>query len=266
MLLSIDIGNTNIKFGVFDGSADNMVCSFSINSNVVRTVDEYIVIIKQMLSEFSVDELPSNCVISSVVPSLTQAIYLACERICNNKPFIIGTGTKTGFQIKIDTHSQLGADIVSNTAAAFEFCKPPFVVVDLGTATTVTAINSQGQLIGTAIAPGASVSLDALEYSAALLSDVNFSAPNNIIGKNSQDSIRSGAFFGHVFMIDGFIKKLKDELCCDGEELSLVGTGGLSGAMLGYCENEFKIVPDLTIRGAASLFYHNTGGSRNYTK
>lgn len=267
MLLAIDIGNTNIKFGLFDSSADNMLFSFSASSASNRTADEFLLLIKQMLSFNSICECVTDCVISSVVPSLTTTVSSACVSLCNKNPFIIGSGTRTGFPIKIDVQSQLGADIVSNTAAAFTSLKPPFAVVDVGTATTVTCIDPSGQLIGTVIAPGAQISLDALQTTCALLTDTSLSCPDAVIGKNSQVSIQSGSFWGHVYMIDGFIRRLREELCGDGEKLSLIGTGGLSEVILPFCRNKFILYPHLTLKGAASLFFYNTGKrSLNYTK
>lgn len=267
MLLCIDIGNTNISFGVFDGSVENMICRFSVSANTRRTPDEYFLIIKQMLCAYCDSVVPDSFCISSVVPSLTDDISAACKRICNADPFIITTGTRTGFPIKIDAASQLGADIVSNTAAAFNIVESPFAVVDVGTATTVTVVDSDGRLIGTVIAPGISISLDALNSSCALLTDISLSCPDAVIGKNSQDSIKSGVFHGHVYMIDGFIRQIREDMCKNGDKLGLIGTGGAASTVLPHCRNKFRIVQDLTLKGAAALFYHNTQNRhRNYTK
>lgn len=255
MLIAVDIGNTNIKFGVFDGSCEKLISMFSVSSAAVRTADEYKFIIKNFLGD---DIIADASVISSVVPHITVPISEALASVCSKQPFIIGTGTRTGFPIRIDVQAQLGADIVSNAAGAFGFCrlKPPFAVVDMGTATTVTCVNSDGALIGTVIAPGADTSLTALLKSAALLSDAPLSKPSELIGKNSYDSIRSGAYYGTVYMIDGFIRNVRSCLCQGGDELTLVGTGGLCD-ILEDCRNKFTVVPDLTLRGAAALFYLN---------
>ncbi|MBQ3528725.1 MAG: type III pantothenate kinase [Clostridia bacterium] len=257
MLLAFDIGNTNIKVGVFNDSCENMICSFAISSATIRTSDEYYLLIKQMLSDYSVFDKLNASVISSVVPSITESISNAVFKICNRKPFVIGSGTRTGFPIKIDVQAQLGADIVSNTAAAFLCRKPPFVVVDLGTATTVTAVDSSGCLVGTSIIPGATVSLNALNSSAALLSDTTLNTPVSIIGKNSHDSICSGVYYSNVFAIDGFINALTKELCKNGEKLAVIGTGGLSEVILPACRDDFLVAKDLTLKGAAHLFYCN---------
>ncbi len=266
MLLCIDIGNTNINFGVFDGDCDNFVCSFAISSLTKRTSDEFSFIIKQMLSQAS-QELPHSCCISSVVPSVTPIVSEACEKLFSRPPFVIGTGTRTGFPIKIDIQSQLGSDIVSNAAAAFACAKPPFVVVDVGTATTVAVVDGSGKLVGTVIAPGAVISLQALNTSCALLSDVSFGCSSHVVGKNSQNSIKSGAFWGHVYMIDGFVENIASEISVAPSDLTLIGTGGMAESVLPYCKNNFTIIPDMTLKGAAALFYQNTcAGRSNYTK
>lgn len=266
MLLAIDIGNTNIKLAVFKMNEIQPLLRFAVSTVCKRTSDEYTLLFRQILHENFFDT-PSAAVITSVVPSITPDIIKAAVSITGKQPFIIGTGTHTGFQIKIDILSQLGADIVANTAAATNFVKAPFAIVDVGTATTFTAVNSEGHLIGTIIAPGATVSLDALSSVGAQLTDVSFGKPRSIIGKNSRDSIMSGAFNGHVCMIDGLIAKIKKELCPCGETLSLVGTGGLSESILPECRDKFSIFPDLTLAGAALLYYNNCRNRHtNYTK
>ena len=263
MLLAADIGNTSIKFALFDGDCEKLIYRFSVSSRTERTSCEYVLLIESFLNSFfsksatnfSATELNSS-VISSVVPHITETVSEALTKICKKPPFIIGAGTRTGFPIRIDVQSQLGADIVSNACAAFRICKPPFAVVDMGTATTVICVDCDGALVGAVIAPGADVSLKALLDSAALLTDVPLSCPDKLIGKNSYDSIRSGAFFGTVYAIDGFIRNIRETLCKDGEKLSLIGTGG-SARLLEHCRNKFTVVPDLTLKGAAALYYTN---------
>ncbi|MGN1083280.1 MAG: type III pantothenate kinase [Candidatus Avispirillum sp.] len=265
MLLAADIGNTSIKFALFDSDCEKLIYRFSVSSRTERTSCEYVLLIESFLNSFfsksttnfSAAELNSS-VISSVVPHITETVSEALQKICKKPPFIIGAGTRTGFPIRIDVQSQLGADIVSNACAAFQMCEPPFAVVDMGTATTVTCVDCDGALVGTVIAPGADVSLKALLDSAALLTDVPLSCPEKLIGKNSYDSIRSGAFFGTVYAIDGFIRNIRETLCKNGEKLSLIGTGGSSG-LLEHCRNKFTLIPDLTLKGAAALYYSNCG-------
>ncbi len=258
MLIAADIGNTNIKLGVFDGSAERLVLRFSLSAATTRTADEYLMAIKAFLSDSGISDAPDTSVVSSVVPHLTTPVAAALTSLCKRKPFFIGTGTRTGFPLKIDIQSQLGSDIVANAAAAFKLCSPPFAVVDMGTATTITCVDASGALVGTVIAPGALISLDALLSNAALLNDIPLSCPDALIGKSSYDSIRSGAYLGNVYMVDGFIRNIRETLCADGKKLSLVGTGGLSD-ILTHCRNKFLIAEDLTLIGCAELFYSNYG-------
>lgn len=257
MLLAVDIGNSSVKFGLFDNSSENLVASFSISSLTVRSADEYALCIKSFLRDRFDESLPEidAAVISSVVPHICSVVCKALEQICKNKPFIIGTGTKTGFPIHIDIQSQLGADIVSNTAAAFAVCRPPFVIVDAGTATTVTYVDENGALDGTVIAPGIATSLSALVTSAALLPDAPLTKPGALIGKNSRDSVLSGAYFGAVYAIDGFIRNIREQMRTE-SPLGLIGTGGMS-SVLADCRNKFTVIPELTLKGAAVLYFHN---------
>ena len=258
MIIAADIGNTNIKFGVFDGNADLLRASFNISSSCNRTSDEYLLLIKTFLSNNNLDNaLIDGSVICSVVPSLTSFVAGAFEKLCGRAPFIIGAGTKTGFQISIDSQSELGADIVSNVSEALARCTPPAVVVDMGTAITVAAIDASAVLKGAVICPGMGISIKALSNKAALLFDVGIKKPKTLIGKNSADSICSGSYYGTVYMLDGFIRQLRSELCDENSKLSLISTGGDS-AVLTDCRNKFENVPDLTLRGAARLYYKNT--------
>lgn len=258
MLLAVDIGNSSIKFGVFD--IDNISVpkfSFSIASGFQRTSDEYELLIRQFLSMYNHSDI-SDCVISSVAPSITNAVYKALASICHKVPFVIGSGTHTGFKIRIDDPGELGADIVSNAAAALSIASGPIVIADLGTATTLTAINRNSEIIGSVIIPGAGLSLNALSDTAELLNKVSFKRPKSLIGTNSADSITSGVINGNIFMIDGFVRNLREQLCDDGEKLSLIATGDeYCQAIIPNCRNKFKIVDDLTIIGAALLYKKN---------
>ncbi len=258
MLLSIDIGNSSIKFGVFDlKDPSTSKCNFSLSSIKSRTADEYELLIRQFLSAYNCSDSIHHAVISSVTPSVIYSIQNAAYKICASVPFIIGSGTHTGFKIKIDDPAELGADMVSNTAAALTMCEAPVVIADLGTATTLAAVNRNKELIGSIIIPGAGLSLDALSNTAELLSKVSFKRPKNLIGTNSADSITSGVINGNIFMIDGFIRNLREQLCEDREKLSLIATGGYCHSIIPYCRNKFNIVDDLTLIGAALLYKRN---------
>lgn len=258
MLLAADIGNSSIKFGVFDiGDVMTPVCSFSVASDVNRSSDEYEFIIRGLLKSKGFESCLERSVISSVVPSVTHLISDALYSITSFAPFIIGAGTHTGFKICTDSPAELGADMVSNTAAALCFAAPPIVICDLGTATTLCVVNSAREVTGSVIIPGAKLSFDALSESAELLGKVSFKRPRDIVGKNTADSITSGVINGNIYMIDGFIRNLRDGLCKNGESLSLIATGGLSDIIIPHCRNKFTTVKNLTLIGSAVLYAKN---------
>ena len=256
MFLAVDIGNSAVKFAVFRDAASPL-CHFKISASPARSSDEYRLIIRRFLAESDPALSVSAAVIASVVPSLTAPISRAAEEISGAKPFLIGAGTHTGFPIRIGIHAQLGADLVANVAAAKEILAPPFVVLDLGTATTFTAVDRSGCLSGAVIHPGLSVCLDALARSAALLAETPLSGPSSLIGTTSDTSVQSGLIFGHAAMIDGLLDRLESELCPEGETLSLVATGGCAGQVLPYCSRRIPVSDDLTLRGSAILYEKN---------
>ena len=257
MLLAVDIGNSSIKFGVFDiNDLSGIKYRFSISSSTSRTADKYELLIRQFLLINNSPKI-NHCVISSVAPSITHSVYNAASKISSKMPFFIGSGTRTGFKIRIDDPCELGADMVSNAAAALNITNGPIVIADLGTATTLTAINRNNELIGSIIIPGAGLSMNALSDTAELLNKVSFKRPDKLIGTNSADSITSGVINGNIFMIDGFVRNLREQLCDEDIKLSLIATGGYCNTIIPHCRNKFKIIDDLTLIGAALLYIKN---------
>ncbi len=258
MLISVDIGNSSIKVGIYDISDTSDIKSvsrFKISSVTERSADEYEVIIRSLLDSKCPDVIISHSVICSVVPSLTHIIYSALYNITNTKPFVIGSGTKTGFKIKTDNPSELGADMVCNAAASLYMFETPIIIVDMGTATTITYVNQNKEFEGSVIIPGVGVSLNALTDSAELLSKFSLKKPTNLIGKNTADSIMSGVFYSNVFTINSYIDKIMNKTGSD--NANLVATGGISPYIVPYCEKKFNIIDDLTIYGAAVLYSKN---------
>lgn len=283
MILAIDIGNSSVSCGVFANAAgtdltadDACLCRFKIAAKHLSE-DEYMLLIGQFLSLHGIgfrlsngqtaSTIPSSrtldaCVIASVVPSLTDTIARAAKRLTCVQPLLIGHGVRTGFGIKIQNPEQLGADIVANVAGAFLYVEPPFVVLDVGTATTITYVSPQKEILGTIIMPGIAVSMSALTDSAALLSTVSLEKPQELLGRSTSESIRSGVIGGHALMIDGFLRNIRETYPCDDKKLSLIATGGLAVSILPYCRNKFLQVTDLTLRGAVSLHVKNGPGKR----
>jgi len=272
MLLAFDIGNSSVSIGIFELSANiapKLVSSFKI-SNKPYSADEYTMYISSILAQrgFSYYNYNStenfqtitHSVISSVVPSLTKIISEAAESICGRKPFIITSGIRTGFGIKIKNPEQLGADIVCNVAAALYGAQAPLAILDMGTATTITVVDYTKFVIGTVIMPGLAVSMNALADSAALLGDVPLEPSDELIGKNTEEAVNSGVINGTIYMIDGFIRNIRETYIDkrSTEKLSLIATGGLSNIIIPHTRNKFEYDENLTLFGAALLFQRNT--------
>lgn len=277
MLLALDIGNSSISAGVFsldtDVDACTPVCRFKISTRFM-TSDEYVLSIHQFLSFYGIrsqlenggeknNQTSARCVdcavIASVVPALTDILAKAVVQLCGRQPFIIGQGTRTGFGIKIKNPEQLGADIVANTTAALTICEPPLVILDVGTATTLTVVDGNRDVLGIVIMPGLKISMSALSLSTAQLNDVRLERPEELIGRDTSSSIRSGVINGQIYAIDGFVRNVREQLKTkeSGTTLGLVATGGLSHYVIPYTRNKFTYEEDLTLSGAVHLYRKN---------
>ncbi len=261
MILAFDIGNSSVCFGVADisGERTELLMRSKIAAAPVRSTDEYILLIRDVLQLHSIDKAQIDAVaVSSVVPALTAPITAAAAYFTDSRPLIVGPGVRTGLSIRVDSQTQLGTDIVSNAVAALSHTAPPAVIVDMGTATTITAVDDSATMIGTIICPGLRVSMQALSSSASLIAGSDFQRPPALIGKNTHDSVNSGVINGHVLMIDGFIRELRQILAPDtAAKLSLIATGGLAELVVPYCRNKFTVIPDLTLLGVAEIFRRN---------
>ena len=256
MLLTADIGNTNIKFGIFDGK--ELIRTLTVSCDKAKTADEYGVELYSLIRVTGIhrDDF-SGCIISSVVPIVTERIDTAVRDILGVEPLIVGPGVKTGLNIRIDDPSTLGADLVTACVAASSDGKSPKIVISMGTATVWCVIDRHGSMIGCAIAPGVGVSLEALTKNTALLQSVAFTAPKSVIGTNSDKSIRAGAVWGTVCMIDGMIDKIEEEL---GEECPVIATGGLAKTIIRYCKHDIEIRENLILEGLRMIYERNKKG------
>jgi len=256
MLFVCDIGNTNIFFGVFD--RDTMVFDSKITTSSEKSADEYAILISGIFAMYHV-ELSSidGAVISSVVRPLNTMMSRCIEKLMYVKPMLVGPGVKTGLNIKTDIPSQMGADIVANAVAATSLVKGPVVILDLGTATTFTAINENGELCGVVICPGVRSSLNALSAEAAELPRISLESPRSLLGKNTTDSMMSGIIYGSAGMIDGLLRRIAEEWNI--MELAVIATGGLADTILPYCRGPVKIQnePKLTLLGLKRIYHLN---------
>ena len=253
MLLTIDIGNTNITLGAYD--EDRLVFVSRMATDKSRTDDQYAIELKSILELHNAKNLSfSGCAISSVVPELTFIMANATEKITGEAPLILGPGVKTGINILADDPSQAGADLVASAVAAANLYPLPCFVIDLGTATKINVIDENGSFCGCIIAPGVGISLEALSSKTSQLPSISLTTPKKAIGTNTVDCMQSGVVFGTAAMLDGIIDRINDEL---GETATVVATGGLSKEIINYCKNDIIYNEHLLLDGLRFIFEKN---------
>lgn len=253
MLLVIDIGNTNITLGVFDGDEKKMTARISTQTN--KTGEQYAVEIMTILwlHKIKAEDL-NGCIVSSVVPSLSRAFKKACELIGIAKPLFVGPGVKTGLNIKIDNPAQLGADLAVGAVAAINKYPLPLVILDLGTATTISVVDKEGSFLGGPICAGLGISLEALTSKTSQLPGISLETPKSVIGKNSIDSMKAGLVIGTACMVEGLISRIEEEL---GEKVTVVATGGLAGEVVKNCKRDIEINDYLLLDGLKLIYEKN---------
>ena len=253
MILAIDIGNSNIVIGGVEG--DNIVFESRIRTDATKTSDEYCVDLKILLDVQGVStQSIEGSIIASVVPQVLNSFQTAILKLTGKTSLVVGPGLKTGLNIKIENPAQTGADLVVGCVAALREHKPPMIVVDMGTATTVVVLDETGALIGGAISPGVKISMDALTERTALLPGLQLDQPKRAIGKNTIDCMRSGIMLGTACMLDGLIARMEAELGC---KTTVVATGGIAKFVLPMCQTPVIYDKDLIIKGLATLYRDN---------
>ena len=253
MILTIDIGNTNIVVGGIDKDKTHFIERLS----TVRTKTEleYAIDIKLLLDIYKIrpDQIEGG-VISSVVPQITNIVRIAAEKILKKEVIVLAAGVKTGLNIKMDNPAQLGADLVANAVAGLNEYPVPFIVIDMGTATTVSVVNSRKQYIGGMILPGIGISLDALTARASQLSGISIDAPKHVIGRNTIECMKSGVLYSNAAAIDGIIDRVEEEL---GEKTTVIATGGLAKKIISHCKKEIILDEDLLLKGLLVIYKKN---------
>jgi type III pantothenate kinase len=260
MLLAIDIGNTNIVLGVFDG--DRLAESWRLATMRERTADEIGILVTRLFERSGIDlARVDGIILSSVVPPLTRPMEEMAERYFGRQPMTVDPTTNTGMPVRYQPVSDVGADRVVNGVAAYEaFGRKagiPVIVVDFGTATTFDAISASGEYLGGVICPGIGISADALFQHAARLPRVDVRKPPAVIGETTVTSMQSGLFFGYVSMVDGIVKRMRAELP-GGDRAACVATGGMAGIIAGDATSIQQVVPDLTLDGLRLIWQRNT--------
>lgn len=253
MILAIDIGNTNIVVGCIDDQKTYFIERLS----TVRTKTEleYAVDLKTVLDIYHIKGSHiEGCIISSVVPQITNTAKLAAEKILKKEVMVLGPGVKTGLNILMDHPAQLGADLVADAVAGLNEYPVPFIVIDMGTATTVSVVNSKKQYIGGMILPGVRVSLDALTAHASQLSGISIDAPKHVIGKNTVECMKSGVLYSSAAALDGIIDRVEEEL---GEKATVIATGGLAKKIVSHCKKDIILDEDLLLKGLLVIYEKN---------
>lgn len=253
MILAIDMGNTNIVIGGIDTRRTYFV--ERITTNHVKTGLEYAINIKNILEIHGIEKSQvEGAIMSSVVPPLNAAISSAVKKIFGFHPKLVGSGMKTGLNILMDNPKTVGSDMIVDAVAALKDYPRPIIIIDMGTATTMSVVDKNGSYIGGVILPGMRVSLDSLSSKTAQLPSISLDIPKKTIGKNTIDCMRSGIMYGTAGSIDGIIDRMEEEL---GEAATVVATGGLSRFVVPLCHHEIHYDSDLLLRGLLILYEKN---------
>ncbi len=251
MLLTIDIGNTNIKYGIYKGK--ELVASFRVSSRISRTADEYGSVLVNLLGDRGIKKADvDGIIISSVIPPLNYTICHMCEYFFGITPLMVGPGIKTGLNVKTDNPKEVGADIIVNSVSAFGKYGGPIVVIDFGTATTFDIIDENCSLLGVVIAPGIKTSLEGLVNNTAQLPMIELDAPESVIGKNTKSSMQAGIIFGFSGLVDNIINKIKRKL--NKTDLTVVATGGLGEIIAKEVKSITRVDRTLTLDGLRSIY------------
>lgn len=254
MLLAIDVGNTNIKYGVFDDK--KLVASFRAASILLRTADEYGSVLINLLTDSGIKKSEiDGIILSSVIPSLNYTICHMCEYFFDIKPLIVGPGIKTGLNIKTENPKEVGADRIVNSVSAFKKYGGPLVVIDFGTATTFNVVDDGGAFLGGVIAPGIKSALEGLVKNTAQLPMIELVSPKSVIGKNTETNMQAGVIFGFAGLVDNIIEKIKAEMGLN--NIKVIATGGLGKVIAKETKFIDKVDRTLTLDGLRMIYELN---------
>lgn len=253
MILAIDIGNTNIVIGCIRD--EDILFVERLSTDSTKTVLEYAISFKNVLEMYRLDPADIHgSIISSVVPPVTNIVRDAAKKITGQDVVIIGPGVKTGINILMDNPAQLGSDLVANAVAGIAEYKAPLIIIDIGTATTISVVDKKQNYIGGMILPGIRVSSDSLTSRTSQLPRISVEAPKKLIGTNTIDCMKSGLIYGNASCIDGMIRRIEEEL---GEKATVIATGGLAGCIIPHCLEDIVIDDALLLKGLKLIYQKN---------
>ena len=253
MIIAVDIGNTNIVLGFMQ--EDNIIASMRISTDRKKTWQEYLLMIDSFINIKNIDkdEIEGG-IVSSVVPSLRETFKRCIEEISKGKCVVVGPGIKTSLNIKMDNAITLGSDLVVDAVSAIDLYGNGLAIFDLGTATTMSVIDKDGNYIGGCICTGLRIGVDALSSGTSSLPYIDLSEVKKVVGKNTLDCMKSGAILGHAAMMDGLLTRAEEEL---GYELKAIATGGLVNLVVPHCKKEIIADDNLLLHGLKLLYYKN---------
>ena len=255
MLLAIDVGNSNTSVGLFD--RDKTLCFLaSLDTDSRKTADQISIDLMNLftLYRYRFSDV-TGAILCSVVPPLNFMMEKALTRLLGKPPMIVGPGVKTGLNIRMEIHNQLGADLVAGAVAALDKYPTPIIMIDMGTATTISYISAKRSYEGGLMFPGVRLSLDALSDHTAQLPDISLQHPKQLIGKNTEDCMRSGIVYGTAGMLDGIIDRIREQF--GGKEISVVATGGNAPVIVKYCRNKIVYDKYLLMDGLWAIYQKN---------
>ncbi len=254
MILVIDVGNTNMTFGIFDG--DKLITSFRMMSGNPKTSDEYGTNILFMLSSHNIDKtMIEGVMIASVVPQVMHALVNSIVKYLGKRPYIVGPGIKTGIKITTDNPREIGPDLIVDAVAAYEIYGGPIIVVDFGTATTYVAVNEKGEFFAGVVSPGIRISAKALWEDTAKLPEIEIKKPASILAKETISSMQAGLIFGQIGQSKYIINEMKK--AAGYPDMKVVATGGLGRLIAEETEEIDVYDPTLTLKGLAMLYQKN---------
>ena len=253
MILTIDIGNSNIVIGAI--ADDKILFEARLRTDATKTSDEYCIDLKMLLEVYGVSAKDvEGSIIASVVPQVLNSMQTAIKKLTGKAALVVGPGLKTGLNIQIENPAQTGADLVVGCVAALREHKAPMIIVDMGTATTMIVLDKNSAMIGGCIMPGVKISMDALTDRTALLPGLQLDQPKKAIGRNTIDCMRSGIMMGAACTIDGMIERMEAEL---GYETTVIATGGIAKFVIPMCKKKIIYDRDLLVKGLATLYREN---------
>jgi type III pantothenate kinase len=253
MLLVIDIGNTNIVLGLYEG--EELKFHWRVATDRNKTEDEYGMLVRSLFESVGLTlEHVEGVIVSSVVPPLNVVVERLCAKYFHKKPLVVGPGVKTGLNIKYEYPREVGADRIVNAVAAIHYYGTPLVVVDFGTATTFCYIDEKGQYWGGAIAPGIGISTEALVSRAAKLPRIEIAKPPSVVGRNTITAMQSGIYYGFVGQVEGIVKRMIAEYKTTPK---VVATGGLAPLIANETDCIHVVDNNLTLKGLRLIYERN---------